>query len=183
MVESTAVTDRRAERGEPRALLTVLDYERAARRTLPRMAWNYFRSGADAQRTLRANRRAYDRWEIWHRVLVDVDERDLRTTVLGTPVPFPILVAPTAYHRLAHPEGEIATARAAARLGTIMVVSTLATTSLEDVATASAGARWFQLYVHKDRGFTEALVRRAAAAGYGAIVVTVDTPMLGRRLA
>jgi 4-hydroxymandelate oxidase len=147
------------------------------------MAWGYFRSGADAQKTLRDNRRAYGRWQIWHRVLVDVAERDLSTTVLGTRVPFPILIAPTAYHRLAHPEGELATARAAARLGTIMVVSTLATTSLEDVAAAAPGTRWFQLYVHKDRSFSRGLVERAAAVGYRALVLTVDTPVLGRRIA
>ena len=180
--------DRRAQgrptgAAAPARLLTLRDYERAARRALDPMAWGYFRSGADGQKTLRDNRRAFGRWEIWPRVLVDVAERDLSTSVLGTRIAFPILVAPTAYHRMAHPDGEQGTARAAAELETIMVVSTLATTSLEDVASAAAGTRWFQLYVHKDRGFTEALVRRAVAAGYSALVVTVDTPLLGRRLA
>lgn len=166
------------------SLLTLDDFERAARDVLEPSALGYFRSGADAERTLRANCRAYRRWEIWHRVLVDVSRLDTSTTVLGARVPSPVLIAPTAYHRMAHPDGEAGTARAAARAGTVMVVSTLATTALEDVAAAAPGAtRWFQLYVHKDRGFSAELVRRAAAAGYRALVLTVDTPVLGRRLA
>jgi 4-hydroxymandelate oxidase len=147
------------------------------------MAYDYYRSGADEGRTLRANRSAFRRLEIHYRVLVDVAERDLGADVLGTRVPFPILVAPTAYHRLAHPDGEIATALAAADLGTIFTLSTLATTSIEEVAAASRGPRWFQLYVHKDRGFTRSLVERAEAAGYRALMLTADTPLLGRRLA
>jgi isopentenyl diphosphate isomerase/L-lactate dehydrogenase-like FMN-dependent dehydrogenase len=164
-------------------LLTVDDFEAAARSVLPRMAYDYYRSGADDERTLRANRRAFGRYEIWYRVLVDVAERSLSTTLLGEPLSSPILIAPTAYHCMAHPEGELATARAAAAAGILYVVSTLATTRLEDVAAASSGPRWFQLYVHKDRGFTRALVERAQASGYRAVVLTVDAPLLGRRLA
>jgi 4-hydroxymandelate oxidase len=164
-------------------LLTVDDFERAAEAVLPRMAWDYYRSGADDERTLRRNRRAFARWEIWYRVLVDVAERTTATTLLGEELAAPILIAPTAYHRMACPEGEIATARAAAAAGVIYVVSTLATTRLEDVAAASQGPKWFQLYVHKDRGFTRSLVERAAASGYRAVVLTVDAPILGRRLA
>lgn len=164
------------------ALLTLDDYRRAARKLLPTMTWDYYRSGADGQTTLRANRRAFARWQIWPRVLVDVSVRELATTVLGTRVTMPVLVAPTAYQKLAHADGEVATARAAAAAGTIACLSTLATTSLEEVAAAVDAPRWFQLYVHKDRGLTRALVERAHAAGYGALVVTVDTPLLGRRL-
>src|SRR6185437_16417548 len=98
------------------------------------------------------------------------------TTVLGVPLSAPILIAPTAYHRMAHPEGELATARAAAEAGALYVVSTLATTRLEDVAAASMGPKWFQLYVHKDRGFTRSLVERAEAAGYRAPGPTADGP-------
>lgn len=162
-------------------LLTVDDWEKAARRKLPRAAYDYYRSGADDERTLRRNERAFRRWVIWYRVLRDVSRRSLATTVLGQEVASPILVAPTAYHRLAHPDGELATARAAAARGTILVASTLATTSLEEVAEATPAPKWFQLYVHKDRGFTRDLVLRAEAAGYDAIVLTVDTPLLGRR--
>jgi 4-hydroxymandelate oxidase len=147
------------------------------------MAYDYYRSGADDQRTLRANRRAFHHYEIWPHVLAGVADRTLGTSILGTRVEFPILVAPTACHRLAHPEGELATARAAAAVGTIFTLSSLATTSIEDVAAASSGPKWFQLYVHKDRGLTRSLVERSQAAGYLAIVLTVDTPILGRRLA
>ncbi|MDB4968225.1 MAG: (S)-2-hydroxy-acid oxidase [Myxococcales bacterium] len=165
-------------------LLTLADFRRLARARLEPMTWDYYRSGADGETTLRENRRAYGRWQIWPRVLVDVSERPLATTVLGTPVSMPVLVAPTAYQRLAHDDGERATARAAAAAGTVMCVSTLATVALEDVAAAAPGApRWFQLYVHKDRALTQRLVERAAAAGYQAIVITVDTPLLGRRVA
>ncbi|MDI1447049.1 alpha-hydroxy acid oxidase [Polyangium sp. 6x1] len=163
-------------------LLTVRDFERAARAALSAMAYDYYRSGADAERTLRENLRAYRRWEIHSRVLVDVSRLTLETEILGAPVSMPILIAPTAYHKLAHPEGELATARAATRAGTLYTVSTLATTSLEDIARASKGPLWFQLYVHKDRELTRSLVERAEAAGYRAIVLTVDTPVLGRRL-
>jgi 4-hydroxymandelate oxidase len=163
-------------------LLTVGDYRREARAKLSPMAWRYFRSGADAEETLRENVRAFRRWEIWPRVLVDVSERDLSSTVLGAATSMPILIAPTAYHKLAHPEGELATARGAAAAGVVYCVSTLATTSLEDVAAATAAPKWFQLYVNRDAGLTAAIVERAAAAGYRALVVTVDTAVLGRRL-
>jgi 4-hydroxymandelate oxidase len=162
-------------------LLTVDDWEKAARKRLPRAAYDYYRSGADDERTLRRNERAFRKWVLWYRVLRDVSRRSLTTTVLGQEIRAPILVAPTAYHRMAHPEGELATARAAAARGTILVASTLATTSLEGVAEATSAPKWFQLYVHKDRGFTRDLVHRAETAGYDAIVLTVDTPILGRR--
>ncbi|APR84252.1 Glycolate oxidase [Minicystis rosea] len=164
-------------------LLTVDDFERAAEAVLPRMAWDYYRSGADDERTLRANRRAFRHWEIWYRVLVDVAQRSLDTKLLDLELSSPIAIAPTAYHCMACPDGELSTARAAAAAGTLYIVSTLATTRLEDVAAATTGPKWFQLYVHKDRGFTKALVERAEAAGYRAIVLTVDAPLLGRRLA
>jgi 4-hydroxymandelate oxidase len=164
-------------------LLTVDDFETAAATVLPHAAYDYYRSGADDERTLRENRRAFGRWEIWYRVLVDVAERSLKTTLLGVDLAAPILIAPTAYHCMAHPDGERATASGAAAAGSLYVVSTLATTRLEDVAAASSGPKWFQLYVHKDRPFTESLVERAEAAGYAAIVLTVDAPVLGRRLA
>ncbi len=165
-------------------LVTVDDYEATARARLSSMAYDYFRSGADEEHTLRRNREAFARYEIWYRTLVDVAEPRIATTVLGSPVAFPILIAPTAYHALAHPEAERATTRAAAAVGTIYCASTLATTSLEDVAAEAPNApKWFQLYVHKDRAFTSRLVARAKDAGYRAIVVTADTPVLGRRCA
>jgi len=166
------------------SLVTVDDFEVAAAARLSAMAYDYYRSGADEEHTLRRNRDAWTTYEIWYRTLVDVSAPRVSTTVLGTEVASPILVAPTAYHRLAHVEGECATARAAADAGSLYVASTLATTTLEEVAAAAPGApRWFQLYVHKDRDFTARLVERAKSAGYGAIVVTCDTPVLGRRCA
>ncbi|MDB4939477.1 MAG: L-lactate dehydrogenase [Labilithrix sp.] len=166
------------------ACVTVDDLEEVARARLSKVAYDYFRSGSDEEHTLRRNRDAWTTYEIWYRTLVDVSSPRIATTVLGTDVSSPILVAPTAYHALADAGGERATARAAAESGTLYVASTLATTTLEDVAAAApAGPRWFQLYVHKDREFTARLVERAKAAGYAAIVVTCDTPVLGRRCA
>jgi 4-hydroxymandelate oxidase len=115
-------------------------------------------------------------------VLVDVGELDLETEVLGQAVAMPILLAPTAFQVLAHPEGEVATARAAAAAGTLSILSTLASRRLEEVAAAApAGRRWFQLYCSRDRALTRALVEKAAAHGFGALVLTVDVPVVGRR--
>ncbi|MBX3187965.1 MAG: alpha-hydroxy-acid oxidizing protein [Labilithrix sp.] len=148
------------------------------------MTYDYYRSGSDEEHTLRRNREAWARYAIWYRTLVDVGAPRVATTLLGAPVSSPLAIAPTAYHCLADPEGERATARAAAAAGVLYCASTLATTSLEDVAAAAPGApRWFQLYVHRDRDFTARLVERAKSAGYGAVVVTCDTPVLGRRCA
>jgi 4-hydroxymandelate oxidase len=164
--------------------VTVDDFEELARARLSPMAYDYYRSGADEEHTLHRNRSAWTNFELWFRALVDVSAPQLATSVLGTNVSSPILIAPTAYHLLADAGGERATARAAAGAGSLYVASTLATTSLEDVAAAAPGApRWFQLYVHQDREFTARLIARAKAAGYGAIVVTCDTPVLGRRCA
>ncbi len=173
-----------AQPSPPPSLVTVDDFEIAARASLTAMAYDYYRSGADEEHTLGRNRDAWSKCELWYRTLVDVSAPRTRTTLLGTEVNSPIAIAPTAYHALASADGERATARAAADAGALYVVSTLATTTLEDVAAVAPGApRWFQLYVHKDREFTERLVARAKAAGYTAIVVTCDTPVLGRRCA
>jgi 4-hydroxymandelate oxidase len=173
--------------------LTLRDLRAAAAERLSRMAYDYYESGADEERTLRDNERAWQRVRLRYRCLVDVSRRDLSTTVLGRRVALPVLVAPTAFQCLAHPEGERATARAAAAAGTVMTLSTLANSTIEDVAAAHEraradagraddGARWFQLYVYKDRGVTRSLVERAEAAGYDALVLTVDAPFFGRRL-
>ncbi len=164
--------------------VTIDDFEAAARERLTAMAYDYYRSGADEEHTLHRNRDAWTTYELWYRTLVDVSAPRLTTSVLGTELSSPILIAPTAYHCLADVEGERATARASSAAGSLYVASTLATTSLEDVAAAAPSApRWFQLYVHKDREFTGKLIDRAKAAGYGAIVITCDTPVLGRRCA
>jgi len=132
--------------------------------------------------TLRENRDAFDRLRLRPRVLRNVQTVDMSTTVLGTPVPFPICVAPTAMQCMAHEDGEKATARACDHHQTLMTLSSWSTTSLEETMEAApSGPKWFQLYVYKDRGITADLVRRAERAGYRALAVTVDTPCLGRR--
>jgi len=161
--------------------LNVRDFERIARERLSPEAWDYYASGANDEVTLRANEAAYDRIPVHYRVLVDVAHRDPRTEVLGHSIRMPILVAPTAFHKLAHPEGEVATAGAAGRAGTIMTLSTLSNSKVEEVVPASSGPVWFQLYVYRDRAATEALVARVEAAGARALVLTVDAPLLGRR--
>lgn len=115
--------------------------------------------------------------------MVPVSRIDMTTTILGSPIASPIVVAPTAFQRMAHPEGELATARAAADRNTLMTLSSWATTSIEDVAEAAPnGLRWFQLYVYNDREMTAAVVRRAEKAGFKALALTVDAPVLGRRV-
>ncbi len=166
--------------GEP-VLLNLADIETAARERLPHEVVEYFAGGAEDEVTLRANREAFETIFLRPRVLVDVTERDLTTTLLGTTATMPVLIAPTGFQALAHPEGELDMARAATEAGIPMILSTFSTRSLEAVREAAPGPRWFQLYVHRDRGLTEGLVRRAEAAGYSALVLTVDVPVLGRR--
>jgi len=162
-------------------LVNLFDYEQAAAERLGEPALGYLLGGANDEVTLRANREAFDSIAIRYRTMVDVSTRALNTTVLGTPVTFPVLIAPTAMQRLAHPDGECATARAAKRLGTVMIVSTTATVGLADVRAATDAPMWFQCYIYRDRGVTKALLERARDVGYQAIVLTVDAPMLGRR--
>jgi len=143
--------------------------------------WEYYYGGSDDEVTLRDSRAAYERIRLRPRVLVDVSNCDTRTTVLGTPVSMPILVAPMALHCLAHPEGECATAQGTGMAGTLMIASTTATRNIEEIADAATGPLWFQLYVYPSFEVAAKLVRRAEAAGYRAIVLTVDLPRLGRR--
>jgi isopentenyl diphosphate isomerase/L-lactate dehydrogenase-like FMN-dependent dehydrogenase len=157
------------------------DFEAAARDRLPQMVFDYYAGGAGDEWTLRENRLSFDRWVLRPRVLIDVSNVDLGTSVLGQQVAFPILLAPAALQKMAHPDGELASARAAAVLGVPIVLSTVSTASIEEVADTGA-LRWFQLYVLKDRDLTAEMVLRAHRAGYGALVLTVDTPLLGRRL-
>jgi isopentenyl diphosphate isomerase/L-lactate dehydrogenase-like FMN-dependent dehydrogenase len=162
--------------------VNVGDYERLAEHKLPPGAFDYFAGGAGDEQTLRDNVGAYGRYRLRPRVLVDVTEVTARTTVLGTEVSMPLLVAPTALQRMAHPDGEIATARAAAAADTIMCLSTIATATAQEVAEAApSGPRWFQLYVLRDESRTRGLLEEAAALGFSAVVLTADTPYLGRR--
>ncbi|HEX2308202.1 MAG TPA: alpha-hydroxy acid oxidase [Jatrophihabitantaceae bacterium] len=156
--------------------------EASARQLLPEATYNYLAGGADDELTLADNVAAWSRYQLRPHVLRDVSTVDLSTSLLGTLMASPIHVAPTAYHRLLHAEGEVATARAAAAAGSVFTLSTVSTVSIEDVANAvPEGRHWFQLYVHSDRDLTVWLVQRAEAAGFSALVLTVDVPVLGQR--
>ncbi len=163
-------------------LVSLRDFEAPARERIHPVGWAYVAGGAGDEHTLRDELAAWDRFRLRPRVLVDVAQLDLSTTILGRRVTLPVGIAPAALHALAHPDAELATARAAATAGGLNVVSTMASRSLEDVAHAAPdGARWFQLYVQSDPGLTRELVERASAAGYEALVLTVDLPVLGYR--
>jgi len=162
--------------------LNVDEFEAAARANLTEPVYDYYAGGAEDEVTVRENRAAFQRISLRYRVLVDVAERDTSSSILGTPLSFPVILAPTALHRMAHPDGELATARAAASAGVLMTLSSISSTVMEDVAaTAPNGAKWFQLYHYSDRAMSESLIQRAHAAGYTAIVLTADAPLLGRR--
>ncbi|MEH2448647.1 MAG: alpha-hydroxy acid oxidase [Nostoc sp.] len=172
--------------------INLFEYEKLAKEHLSQMTLDYYSSGAWDEITLRDNRAAFERVKLRPRILVDVSDvydglrlRNLTTSILGQPLQLPLLIAPMAFQCLAHPDGEIATALAAASAGVGMVLSTLATKSIEEVATACDkfpdSLRWFQLYIHKDRGLTRTLVEKAYKAGYKALCLTVDAPVLGQR--
>ncbi|XP_022998202.1 peroxisomal (S)-2-hydroxy-acid oxidase GLO3-like isoform X3 [Cucurbita maxima] len=161
--------------------VNVNDFKELARSALPKMYYDFYAGGAEDEHTLRENIRAFHSITIRPRVLVDVSQIDMSTTILGHRISAPILVAPTSAHMLAFHEGELATARAAAAAQTIMVLSYSSTRSIEEVASSCDAVRFFQLYVFKRRDITALIVQRAERCGYKAIVVTVDTPWLGRR--
>ena len=162
-------------------MINLFDYEREAERRIPPSHWGYIAGGANDEVTLGANREAFDRILIRYRTMLDVSRRDLATTVLGAPVSMPVLIAPTALQKLAHAEGECATARAARSAGTLMVTSTTATTKLGEVIAASPGPMWFQVYLYQDRAKSRAMIEEAVRTGYTGVVLTVDAPVLGRR--
>jgi 4-hydroxymandelate oxidase len=158
------------------------DFERLARTRLPGATYDYVSGGAADELTVRANRDAYGKIRLRPRVLVDVSTIDTTTHLLGHDLPFPVLIAPTAYHRLVHPDGECATARAAAAAGIPYVISTSTTTTLDAIAAAAPAAiRWFQLYFLPGRHTTQNLVEIAASSGVRALCLTVDTPVTGAR--
>ncbi|XP_026388240.1 (S)-2-hydroxy-acid oxidase GLO1-like isoform X2 [Papaver somniferum] len=162
-------------------ITNVSEYEALAKEILPKMVYDYYASGAEDQWTLKENRLAFSRILLRPRVLIDVSKIDITTTVMGFKITMPIMIAPTAMQKLAHPGGELATARAASAAGTIMTLSSYATSSLDEVASTGPGLRFFQLYASKDRYVVTQLVRGAERAGFKAIALTVDTPRLGRR--
>lgn len=175
------------ETGEPTAnvalegILKLDEFEAIAKQRLDHAAFEYYAGGAADEITVRRNLDSFERKVLLPRALVDVSAIDPATTMLGTEVSMPIGIAPNAAQGLADPEGECATARAAAKAGVIMCLSTFSSRSMEDVAAASDGPKWFQLYMHKDRGVAKDMIERAVRAGYEAIVLTVDLPVGGYR--
>jgi 4-hydroxymandelate oxidase len=161
--------------------VNTLDFEAIAREKMTASAYDYYAGGAEDEITLGENRQAFRRIALRPRVLAGTDAVATDTELFGVNLPYPIGLAPTAFNRLGHPDGELAAARAAGRAGTLMCCSTISSTSIEDIAAAATGPLWFQLYVYRDRDVTRDLVARAEAAGCRAIVLTVDTPQLGRR--
>jgi 4-hydroxymandelate oxidase len=167
---------------DPPTPITVADYEPLARELLERGAWDYQAGGAGDEHTLADNLAAWARIRLRPRVLVDASRRDLSTSAFGTRLAHPIVVAPTAAHRLSHPDAELATARGAAAADGLYTVSTISSVPMEEVAAAAPGApRWFQLYTPGDRDACRDLVDRAVAAGFTAVVLTVDLPYPGNR--
>ncbi|KAH8037397.1 hypothetical protein HPB51_009952 [Rhipicephalus microplus] len=165
------------------ALVTVADVERVARLKLEPQARRYFFSGSDRQQTLKENTEAFKRLRFRPKLLVDVSKVDTTTTVLGHRISMPIGFSPTALQKLAHNDGEVATAQAAQDARIVMILSSLSTTTLEEVRTRAPRALlWFQAYLFRDRSVTEWLVKRAAKAGYSAIVLTADSPVVGHKL-
>ncbi|ERM99295.1 peroxisomal (S)-2-hydroxy-acid oxidase GLO1 [Amborella trichopoda] len=162
-------------------VVNVMEYQAIAKKKLPKMVYDYYASGAEDEWSLRENRHAFSRILFRPRILIDVSNIEMTTTLLGFKISMPIMIAPTAMQKMAHPDGEYATARAASAAGTIMTLSSWATSSVEEVASTGPGIRFFQLYVYKDRKVVAQLVRRAERAGFKAIALTVDTPRLGRR--
>ncbi|XP_007086884.1 2-Hydroxyacid oxidase 1 [Panthera pardus] len=163
-------------------LVCISDYEQHAKSVLQKSVYDYYRSGANDQETLADNVAAFSRWKLYPRMLRNVAEIDLSTSVLGQRVSMPICVGATAMQCMAHVDGELATVRACRSLGTGMMLSSWSTSSIEEVAEASPEAlRWLQLYIYKDREVTKQLVQRAEQRGYKAIFLTVDTPYLGNR--
>jgi L-lactate dehydrogenase (cytochrome) len=161
--------------------INIDDLRRLAMRRLPRAVFDFADGGAEDEQTLRANRADFAKLTLRPKILVDVSKRDQSTTILGTPVSSPLILAPTGLAGMLWAKGEMAAARAAARHDVIFTLSTLGACSVEDVAEASNGPLWFQLYVMKDREVTRALVERAQRAGYRALCLTVDLPVLGQR--
>ena len=157
------------------------DFRRLARRRLPRVLYEFVEGGADGEVTLRANHEAFDRVHFTASSLVDVTERDAGATVLGRRLEVPFICGPAGLARLVHRDGELATARAAASAGTVFVVSTASSYSIEEIAAASDGPLWFQLYLWRSQEVVAQLVDRAESAGCEALVLTIDVPVIGKR--
>jgi isopentenyl diphosphate isomerase/L-lactate dehydrogenase-like FMN-dependent dehydrogenase len=167
--------------GEQRAFVTVDDYEPVAREVLAPDIFGFLAGGAGDEWTMAENRRAFERWYLRPRMLRGSNRIDTSTVLFGQRLSTPIVVAPWAFQSLVHPDGELATARAAGEAGSLMVVSSSAMDQLEEIATAGGGPKWWQLYVFTDREATAEMLKRVVAAGYGALCLTVDFQAVGLR--
>ncbi|XP_063695701.1 uncharacterized protein LOC134827092 [Culicoides brevitarsis] len=166
------------------SLVCLKDFEAAAFQRIPKNALDYYKSGAGDEFSLRLNKTSWDSIRIRPRVLRDVSKRDLSTHILGLDLSFPLGIAPTAMQRMAHPDGEVANARAAGKSDILFTLSTIATSSIEELGEQAKNTKkWFQLYIHNDRELTTNLVKRAEKAGFKALVLTVDAPIFGLRRA
>ncbi|MFG6199700.1 alpha-hydroxy acid oxidase [Nonomuraea sp. JJY05] len=181
ILRTLGLTERRRH-GSLSSCHDIEDLRAAARRRLPRAVFDYVDGGADSEITLTANRVAYERWRFLPRILIDVSEADLTGEVFGVRLPVPLGLAPTGYTRMTHPDGELAVAAAAAAYDLPYCLSTLATTSIEEVGGTGHDKLWFQLYVTKDRDLTRSLIDRAAKAGFQGLEVSVDTAVSGQRV-
>ena len=161
--------------------VNIADIELLAEKKLTKMAYDHYFGGANDEVTLKENIEAYKKIFLKYRVLADVSIRNLSTSVLGQQISMPVVIAPTAFHKMSHPEGEVAVAKAAKSENTIMILSTLSNSDVEDVVNANKNFVWFQLYVYKDRIVTRELIKRVESAGVKALVLTVDAPVLGQR--
>jgi len=159
----------------------VMQFEPLARARISQMAYDYLRSGGGDEITMRENRLGFDRLRLSPRVLTDVSKIDTHLSLFGCELEYPMLLAPIAYHRLFHPDGELATARGASAAGAALTVSSLTTTAIDEIARNTRQPFWFQLYVQRDRDFTKGMVQRAVAAGAKVVCLTADTPVLGCR--
>ena len=159
----------------------VEDFRKLAQKKLPSPIFHYIDGGSDDEITLKRNTDSFNKCDLIPRVLTDVSNVDLSTTVLGQKINFPLFLSPTSMHRLYHHEGEKASARAAEKLGTIFSMSTMSTTSIEEIGNLTGGPKLFQLYIHKDRGLTDNLIERCSRARFHALCLTVDTVVAGNR--
>ena len=162
-------------------IINLFDFEKAAQGKMSKMAYEFVASGAADEFTVRWNREALDKLKIQTEVLNDVAKLDTRVTLFGKEMPYPIMIAPTAFHKIMHPEGEIATARGAGAAAATYVVSSFTTTPIEEIAKVATHPLWFQLYVVDDRAFVKDLVQKVEAQGCRALCITVDTPVSGVR--
>src|SRR3989440_5887535 len=168
-------------RTSPAAFLKLEDFDPAAREVLPQAIYDYIAGGSEDEATLRGNREAFARYRFRFKILASADRPDLTHEVFGQRFTMPVHLAPTAIQRMAHPGGEAAAYQAASDAGIAFGLSTLSSLSIEEVAAAATGARWFQLYMHPERAVSTAFVERAVDAGYSAILLTVDLTRTGRR--